>query len=42
MSWLISLLNVGSRVASPNDNFLLFGTNCKETHEVVVKLSKTP
>lgn len=25
MSWLVSFLNVGSRVASPNDNFLLFG-----------------
>lgn len=40
VSWLISFLNVGPRVASPNDNFLLFGANCKETHEVVVKFSK--
>ena len=29
MSWLVSFLNVGARVASPNDNFLLFGANCK-------------
>ena len=35
MSWLVSFLNVGPRVASPNDNFLLFGANCKESHEVV-------
>ena len=25
MSWLVSFLNVGPKVASPNDNFLLFG-----------------
>lgn len=30
LSWLVSFLNVGPRVASPNDNFLLFGANCKE------------
>jgi hypothetical protein len=30
MSWLVSFLNVGPRVASPNDKFLLFGANCKE------------
>jgi hypothetical protein len=35
--WLVSFLNVGPRVASPNDNFLLFGANCKETHNVVIK-----
>ena len=35
MAWLVSLLNVGPRVASPNDNFLLFGANCKEDHKVV-------
>ena len=40
ISWLVSFLNVGSRVASPNDNFLLFGANCKETDEVVDKFAK--
>jgi hypothetical protein len=35
MAWLVSFLNVGPRVASPNDNFLLFGANCKEDHKVV-------
>ena len=30
MSWLVSFINVGARVASPNDNFLLFHANCKE------------
>ena len=40
MSWLVSFLNVGPRVASPNDNYLLFGANCKETDEVVVQFCK--
>ena len=35
MSWLVSCLNVGPRVASPSDNFLLFVANCKEDHKVV-------
>ena len=40
MSWLVSFLNAGPRVASPNDNFLLFGANCKETHEAVIRFAK--
>lgn len=40
MSWLVSFLNVGPRVASPNDNFLLFGANCKEDHEVVTRFTE--
>ena len=40
MSGLISSLNVGPRVASPNDNFLLFGTNCKEDHQVIVRFTE--
>jgi len=40
MSWLISFLNVGPRVASPNDNLLLFGANCKEDHEGVVRFTE--
>ena len=40
MSWLVSFLNVGPRVASPNDNFLLFGANCSETHDAVIKYTK--
>ena len=35
MSWLVSFINVGPRVAGPNDNFLSFGANCKEDHPVV-------
>ena len=27
-------------MASPNDNFLLFGANCKEDHEVVVRFTE--
>ena len=40
VSWLVSFPNVGPKVASPNDNFLLFGANCKETNEVVVQFCK--
>ena len=40
MSWQISFLNVGPRVASPNDNFLLFGANCKEDHKGIVRLTE--
>lgn len=29
-AWLVSLLNIGRGVLSSNDNFLLFGANCKE------------
>lgn len=39
MSWLLSFLNVGPRVASHNDNFLLFGANCKEDHMVVSRFT---
>lgn len=35
MARLVSFLNVGSRVASSNENVLLFGANCKEDHQVV-------
>ena len=28
--WLVSLLNIGRGVLSSNENFLLFGANCKE------------
>ncbi|KAJ7361954.1 hypothetical protein OS493_014602 [Desmophyllum pertusum] len=40
MSWMISFLNIGPRVASPNDNFLLFGANCKEDHPAVKQFTK--
>ena len=40
MSWLISFLNVGPRIASSNDNFLLFGANCKEDHKVIVRFTE--
>ena len=40
MSWLVRFLNVGPRVTSPNDNFLLFGANCKEDHPVVKQFTQ--
>lgn len=36
-AWLLSFLNVGHRIASQNENFLLAGANCPESH-VVMKL----
>ena len=40
-AWLISFLNVGSRVACPFDNFLLCGANCKEDLTVMVEYAKS-
>ena len=36
-SFLISFLNVGKRVASSSDNFLVFGGNVEETSLIVKK-----
>ena len=36
-SFLLSFMNVGKRVASSNDNFIIFGGNCEETPLVVRK-----
>ena len=36
-SFLVSFLNTGKRVASSNDNFLVFGANCDKTSSVVKK-----
>ena len=30
-SFLLSFINVGKRVASSNDKFVIFGANCEET-----------
>lgn len=37
---LVSFLNVSERVASPDDNFLICGANCKEDHPSVVEYGK--
>ena len=31
-AWLVSFLNVGKRITSQNENFLLAGANCSESH----------
>jgi len=36
-SFLVSFLNVGRRVASSYDNFLIFGANCDESSPVTKK-----
>ena len=38
--WLISFLNVGKHVQSQNDNFLLCGANCSETHVSMQKYAR--
>ena len=39
-AWLVSFLNVSERVASPDDNFLICGANCKEDHPSMLKYGK--
>ena len=34
-AWLISFLNIGHRILSSDDNFLIFGSNCSEESAVV-------
>lgn len=36
-SWLVSCLNLGNRIASCDDNFLILGANCKEDHPAMIK-----
>ena len=36
-TWLLSFINVGEQIVSHNENFLLAGANCSESH-VVMKL----
>ena len=36
-AWLVSFLNVSERVASPDDNFLICGANCKEDHPAKIE-----
>ncbi len=36
-AWLISFLNIGHRILSSDDNFLIFGSNCSEESAVVKK-----
>ena len=36
-AWLLSFINVGERIASQNDDFLLAGANCSKSH-VAMKL----
>ena len=34
-AFLISFLNIGRRLSSSNETFLLFGANCSETSPIV-------
>ena len=38
-AWLLSFLNVGNRIASCNENFLLCGANCSESHPSMFKFA---
>lgn len=35
--WLVTFLNLGNRIASCDDRFLLLGANCKEDHPAMIK-----
>ena len=39
-AWLVSFLDVSERVASPDDNFLICGANCKEDHPSMLQYGK--
>lgn len=36
-SWLVSFLNLGNRIGSCDDNFVILGANCKEDHPAMIK-----
>ena len=36
-AWLVSFLNIGHKILSSEDNFLIFGSNCSETSPAVTK-----
>lgn len=36
-AWLVSFLNLGNRIASCDDNFLLLGANCEEDHPAMIR-----
>jgi hypothetical protein len=33
-AWLVSFLNIGHKILSSEENFLIFGSNCSETSPV--------
>lgn len=39
-AWLISILNVASHIASPNQNSLIAGANCSETYVCMERYAK--
>ena len=39
-AWLLSFLNVGKHIQSQNDNFLLCGANCSESHTGMKRFAK--
>ena len=39
-AWLVSFLNVLERVASPDDNFIICGANCKEDHPSMLEYGR--
>ena len=39
-AWLLTFLNVGGRIGSCNENFLLCGANCSESHPSMLKFSQ--
>lgn len=39
-AWLLSFLNSGERIASVNENFILCGANCSESHPAMLRYAE--
>ena len=39
-AWIISFLNVGERIASESENFLIAGANCSESHVAMIRYAR--
>ena len=39
-AWLLSFLNVGGRIASENENFIIAGANCGESHPSMFRYAR--
>ena len=39
-AWLVSFINAGKHIQSENDNFLICGANCSESHKSMQNYAK--
>ena len=40
LAWLVSSINAGKHIESENDNFLICGANCSESHKSIQNYAK--